>query len=221
MKIIHRALLIAATVFFHGANAAEAPVTPKDSFNRLLLKMTSEKLNQRESDRLGALYEQENQRQKDNRNSHTEYEFDGRVYHLELNNTTGVALNDLRIECRFFYTEKQVWRTIGSDAVKEQMCIGDSLNATLQPGEKVELTTKPFITTSWALPSGYYYKDGKAEQGKVTPDGLWVKVTYETPDGEELVRDFCEPKTLSTRVEWIDKPKLSKTDKQNNKKKGK
>ena len=199
-----------------GADSPEAT-----AFNKLTLQMKKNKLSARECDDLQALREKEKQRQKDNENSHTEYEYDVIEYNLTIQNRGDIPLKGLIIECRYFYTEERQWRTKKTKDEEEQKHITCFLAESLEPRSKINLKTDPFSLESRELPSGYYYIGkwkGKAEVVEADPDGLWVKVRYEATDGSMMEKDFCDPKSLSSRVEWMDEEPKTASSKKSNKK---
>ncbi len=128
--------------------------------------------------------------------------FEGRRFQMGFRNNATVDLEDLKIECRFFYTEEREWRT-GSRKTEEEIKYMDCiLSSTVGAGGKISLQTDPFVMQSYEYPSGVYNSGGKAEVLESSPEGLWVRVTCVMPDGKALTRDFCEPKSLSSRVDW-------------------
>ena len=193
-----------------GADSPEAT-----AFNKLTVRMKKNRLSARECDELQALREKERQRYKDSDERHnTEYEYDVLEYDLTLQNRGDIPLNGLKIECRYFYTEERQWRTKKTRDEEKQKHITCHLNASLESKSRTNLKTKQFIMKSSELPSGHYYYSGQAEVVEAKPDGLWVKVRYKDTDGSMVERDFCDPKSLSSRVEWVnEEPKTASSKK--------
>jgi hypothetical protein len=219
MKLIQFAMVLALATSLQSAAAPEQPSEAELAFDKLSVGISSEKMTRRECDELGELYAKEKQRQEDNADSHTEYHFEGWRYELTLRNSADLPVSGLKMECRLFYTEKRMWRTRKSKKETEQKYEACSIETSLKSNDKVTLMTEPLITAAWDLPSGYYYNNGNAETVEADPDGFWVRITYKTPEGSTRVRDFCEPKTLSSRVQWVDAPEPKATAKKNKKKK--
>ena len=132
-------------------------------------------------------------------------EYEGRLYTLDIRNRTEVALENLSIECRFFYTVEKRWRTLKSKTVEKLEYEQCSLSSDVDAGEKLQLQTEPFIINSWELQSGVFKMNGDPEVVESSEEGLWVKVSYTTPDGDTITRDFCDPSSLSSRVNWEEK----------------
>jgi hypothetical protein len=148
-------------------------------------------------------------------------------YSLTLQNRGDIPLNGLKIECRYFYMENREWRVHMTTRTKateakeeeEQKHISCFLAASLESGSRTNLKTEQFVMESWELPSGYYYKSGDPDLVEAKPDGLWVKVRYEDTDGSMLEKNFCDPKSLSSRVEWVkEEPKTASSKKRKKKK---
>lgn len=182
--------------------ASDSQESPEEAaFNKLAMKIKSQKLSSKELEKLGFGDEKEDE---------TEIVYEGKVYNLELRSNAEVELSNLQIECRFFYTEERQWfggnvsrdKALQRRDESEQKHIAYSLSLTMGPRSKEKMKTDPFVVRSHSHPSHFYYKDGSPDVVEAKPDGLWVKVTYKTPAGETLTRDFCEPKSLSSRVEW-------------------
>jgi len=180
----------AASVF-----ASDLPESAADlAFHKLSVKVKKQQLASKDCEKLGFVDEEKN---------NIEYEYDGYVYDLEFRNNEALALGDLQVECRFFYTLEKSWRTSRKrDSETEQKFERCSLQVGLDAGSKYKVKTDPFVIQSRALPSGYYYNNGKPEVVEAEKDGLWVRVSFKTADGRTIHHDFCEPKSLSSRVAW-------------------
>jgi len=194
------------------AQDAPTELSPRELFEKKLsLKIKESRLSGKEVKKLGF---------EDNEEK-TDVDYDGFVYMLEFRNGAEFAFDDLKVECRLFFTEESHWRThqmgvnsaTGSKSKSEQKYYEDSLEMSLKPMGRYKPETRPFVIQSWALTSGYYFDSGAADEVDSDVDGLWVRVYYTTPDGEKLQRDFCEPKSLLTRTKWVDAPKTSKSKK--------
>lgn len=222
MNKISFTLVVALTGLVASAGAVEKTVSPEAAFKKMFFKMSAEMLESSNCRKLDKLNQKEKQRQRSSEDGRiTDIDFKGRIYHLDLRNNSDIPLNSVKIECRFFYTEELKWRTKKRREEKTQKYFSDRLKTSLAPRAKTELETDPFITRSWKIPDGYYYKDGSAESCERKANGCWVKVTYKTPGGETLVRDFCEPKSLLSRAEWVEEPPAAKGGKKKNGKKNK
>lgn len=185
-------LLFAFTVFAFGFDPPESG--EEVAFKKLSLKIGKEKLKSKDCETLGFANEE---------HGDTEYDYAGYVYELEFRNNEQAGLNDLKVECRFFYTVENSWRTTrkrdSEIEHKHESCI---LQIGLDAASKYKANTKPFVLQSRSLPSGYYYNNGEAEVVEAKEDGLWVRISCTLPDGKKLERYFCEPASLSTRISW-------------------
>lgn len=175
----------------------------EDAFQKLALRIKEERLNGKDCEKLGFVDQTGGkitvtggtQMSFDN-------EYEGRQYQLELRNKEQADLTEMKIECRFFYVEESSWRTGSRKSKEEIKHIDSSFPYSVGAGARAKVKTDPFVMNSYAAPSGVYFSNGDAEVVESKPDGLWVRITYKTPDGEELQRDFCEPESLSSRVSW-------------------
>ena len=129
-------------------------------------------------------------------------EYRGRRYQVSLRNNQPVDLDEMNIECRFFYKVESLWRIKKSDSKEEIKHSECSFIHTVAAGSKDQLETEAFVMNSYEVASGVYFKNGDPEVVESKPCGLWVKVSYTTSDGQKLERDFCEPESLSNRVTW-------------------
>lgn len=171
------------------------------AFDALAVKIKEDSLSGKEVKKLGFI----------DKDDKTDIDYDGFVYTLEFRNRSSASLNDLEVECRFFYTLDSLWRSVvfnysgdGKNAREksEQKYYEDSLSLSLQPNERYKAETRSFVIESWSLTSGYYFSSGTADRVDADPDGLWVRVSYKTSSGEMVTRDFCEPESLFDRVSW-------------------
>ena len=191
-----------AMVFCEGSEGPAAEMTAAEAFKKLSVRMKKSKLKSKECEVLGFF---------DGRKERVDHEHEGCRYDFDLRNSTTVDLLDLKIECRFFYTEEKTWHASNTSAAKEvskyrvkshlkyHRC---SFKSSLNARAKATLQTDPFMISSSSLQSGYYFLNDKPSKVETEAEGLWIKVTYTTPDGEKLARDFCAPKSLSSHVKW-------------------
>lgn len=134
-------------------------------------------------------------------------DFDGFAYELDFRNGSPASFNDLKVECRFFYSEAKSGISgpmggdtgLGDPIVRYQ---AEEMTCSVKSDGRYKIETRAFIIQSWRLPGGYYFSDGTPNRQECDEEGLWVRVTYTTPDGQELQRDFCDSKSLSERVTW-------------------
>lgn len=183
------------------AQTVSDELSVKDQFeNKLSLRIKEQRMRSKELKNLGFV----------NDSNKMDVDYDGCIYTIDFLNRAAVALNDLKVECRFFYEEQSVWRAgpisatedikyREEEAVKYQE---DVFELSLESMSRNKQETPPFIIKSWLLAPGIYFSDGTADKQKSEVLGLWVRIKYKTPDGRTLERDFCEPSSLSSRVTW-------------------
>ncbi len=166
----------------------------------LKVKIKRERLSKKECKQLGFEEHEEGK---------TDVEYDGYRYALDLRNTSVSELKDLSVSCRCYYEEEKHWDGggfVGSQNVKRAEKIlhtSDKLTIdSISPKGRAKEEAGPFVLTSTSLRGGYYYSSG--EPDNVTSDlkGLWVRVSYTTPDGQRRSQDFCDPPSLSSDVTW-------------------
>lgn len=137
----------------------------------------------------------------------TDIDYDGFVYVLNFRNRSPVSFDDLNVECRFFYSEA---RSGASSAFDADTRLGDpvikykdeEITCSVKGKGRHEIETRAFILQSWLLPGGYYFSDGTPNKQECKDEGLWVRVTYTTPDGQKLQRDFYDSKSLPKKLTW-------------------
>ncbi len=177
------------------AQELSSKLSSKELFEKnILLKIKQSRLKGRDLKEMG--YESDH--------GTADVDYDGFIYTLDFRNGSEVAFEDLKVECRFFYTEES------RSGKSEQKYYEDSLEMSLKPMGRYTFETQPFVLVSWDLRSGYYFGDGTTSNMDADADGLWVRVVYTTPDGKKLQRDFCKPESLSTRAKWVEAPKSTK-----------
>jgi hypothetical protein len=134
-------------------------------------------------------------------------DYDGFVYKLEFRNGSPVSFDDLKVECRFFYSEATSGASgpLDSNTNLEDPVMkyqAEEIICSVKSNGRYKTETRAFIIQSWILPGGYYFNDGTPNRQECDEEGLWVRVTYTTSNGQKLERDFCEPESLSERVTW-------------------
>lgn len=177
------------------------------AFSKLSIRIKEERLSGRDCEELGFVDKtagKMNVSRSDGYKSQMSFdnEYKGRRYQLSLRNNVPVDLAKMNIECRFFYKVESLWRTKKRDFKEEIKHSECSFIHTVGASSKGQLETEAFVVNSYKAASGVYYRNGKAEVVESKPCGLWVKVSYTTPDGQKLERDFCEPESLSNRFTW-------------------
>ncbi|QHI70581.1 hypothetical protein [Tichowtungia aerotolerans] len=168
------------------------------AFEKLTIKIDQSSLSGKEVKKLGFFDDGDG----------IDIDYSGFVYVLDFRNRSSINLNNLKVECRFFYTLDIEWRAgyaVGGRNLKhrsksEQKYYEDSLDINLRPEERYKAETRSFVIKSWALDHQYYSDDG--DKGDADPIGLWVRVSIETPAGDTVTRDFCEPDSLPSNVSW-------------------
>jgi len=177
--------------------AQEAPseLSPKESFEKKLsVRIKQTRLKSKEIEKLG--FEDDDDK--------IEIDYDGFVCTLEFRNGSEFAFDDLKVECRYFYTEESSWRNEYGAITRvksDQKYQEDSFDMNLQPKGRYKNETRPFVIQSYRLNSGYRFGD-MADKIDADPIGVWVRIFYTAPDGEKLQRDICEPKSFSDRISW-------------------
>jgi hypothetical protein len=161
---------------------------------KLSLTMEKTKLSSKECQNLGF---------KEKEEKGTDYEYDGCTYSLELRNNSNVDLQNLIVECRFYYEVTESWRAKKRENTVTIKHMDKSVKIEkLQAQSEHSAEAGPFVLGSRSIPSGYYYDSGGAEVVESKPKGFWVKVFWTTPGGEKLTADFCEPSSLALKNSW-------------------
>jgi len=134
-------------------------------------------------------------------------DYDGFTYTIDFRNGSLVSFDDLKVECRFFYSQA---RSGASSSMHVDTSLSDPVmkyneeefNFRLKASGRYKLETRPFIIQSWVLPGGSYFTDGTPNRQECDEEGLWVRVTYTTPSGQKITRDFHDSKSLPDKVVW-------------------
>lgn len=209
MKIINKShgisvvvCFLISLIFAASCPAQDTPdeLSSAESFEKLSVKIKPERMTSGEVKMLGL---------PDTKGT-VDIDFDGVIYKINFINKSGFEFDDLKVECRFFYTEKSIWRPVQTGYYssrkgrkeEELKYQEEEFDVRLRPNGREKKETQPFVTQSWAVRSGMYFPDGSADEQDASVAGLWVRVTYTTPDGETLQRDFYDQKSLPSRVTW-------------------
>ena len=141
-----------------------------------------------------------------------DYEYDGFMHSLEFRNRGSIELSDLSIQYRCFYEIDKQWRGVqqagvsqrGKHVSKVEFEKGSFKISSLGAAKKHKKEVGPFVLTSWQLAGDHFFTGDDPEKADSSLLGLWVRVSFTTPDGRNLIRDFCDPKTLSQKkkVNW-------------------
>ena len=181
-------------------------VSAEEAFRKLSLRIREERLSGRDCEELGFTDKTGGKMNVSSAGYQSQMsfknEYEGRRYQLDLRNNTPADLAGMKIQCRFFYTVESTWRVRGTRSEEEIKHSDWALVCSVGANERTQMETEPFVMNSRAVPSGVYFSNGDAEVVEAKAEGVWVKVTYTTPDGRELQREFCEPASLSSRVSW-------------------
>ncbi len=186
-------LCLGALTFAQAENSSEQLI--EQAFKkRLYVEFERDKLSGKECEALGKV---------DERNENTTVEYDGYVYSLELKNRSDLDFENLHIECRLYYEEEKIWRTKRSDKQKVVKYYDYSFDIPkLSSRTEINTNTAPFILFSRKLPSGWFYYNDSSDILESTEEGFWMRVSRTSLDGTTIHRDFCEPKSLPSRVDW-------------------
>ena len=173
------------------------------AFEKLSVRIKKEKLSSKDCEELGHV-DKTGGKVNLNRGGQMSFKhkFEGCQYQLDLRNNQPINFEQLKIECRFFYTVERSWRARKKRSEEELKYFDWSSSVSLKASTKDRVTTDPFVMHSSEVASGVYFNNGDPEVVDCSEEGLWVKVTYTTPDGEKEERDFCQPSSLSNRVTW-------------------
>jgi hypothetical protein len=202
-KIIHILMFVLLVSFVSASGDDQSVSLEEQAFDNLDLRIKEERLNEKACEKLGFVDESGGRiNLSDGGTMSFDNEYEGCRYQLEFGNKELADLKDLKVECRFFYNVESEWR-VGHHRTEEEIKYTEcDLAASVGSGEKVRLETVPFIMNSYAYPSGVYNRGGKAEVVECSTEGLWIRISYTTPDGQKLEREFCEPKSLMKRINW-------------------
>lgn len=202
MKKLIVVTLSALIVAGFGLAEELSPEEQKAALDALMLKIKQNSLSSKEIKQLGL----------DDDGEKIDIDLDGFTYSLDFRNKSLVDLNDLKVECLFFYEEESAWRAgqtsygagrEGRSSI-ERKCYEDSLDLSLLAGERYKSETRPFVIKSWVVDSGWYDPGGTPDRKDSDPLGLWVRISYKTSSGQTITRDICEPESLSARVSWVE-----------------
>jgi hypothetical protein len=177
-----------------GLPAEQNELAQKAFAEKLDLQIGKKKLSSKECAKLGAVK---------GKKEDTTINYDGSIYTLEFRNGGDADLQNLTVECRFYYEVTESWRAKKRESSTAQKHLDYSFKISeLQSKAEYSAETTPFIVESYSLPSGYYYHNGGAEVVESRPQGLWVRVFRAAADGSKTHVDFCEPPILSSNVTW-------------------
>jgi len=177
-----------------GLPAEQSELVHKAFTKKLDLQIEKKRLSSKECEKLGAAK---------GKKGDTTIDYDGSVYSLAFRNGGDADLQNLTVECRFYYEVTESWRAKKRESNTVQKHLDYSFKVPkLQSRAEYNTETTPFILESYSLPSGYYYYQGGAEVVESRPQGLWVRVFRIGADGSKTHVDFCEPPSLLSKVTW-------------------
>jgi len=121
--------------------------------------------------------------------------FERVAYDIEFQNMNAVALDNIRMEYRIYYEQSK--ETRGSPVAEQKVFKGEmelpvlvGKKKTPLSTESIEIYTDSINSISWA--------DGSARVGgKGKAHGLRARLYMTTASGNEIVRTFCHPGSLS------------------------
>lgn len=148
----------------------------------------------------------------DDEDEEVEVEYDGFSYVLEFRNKGTVELAGLDVQYRFYYELDQHWRRVqqvgvnqtSEDKTEIKFQDGSFSISSALPVKRLKEEAGPFVVKSWRLSGDHYFSGDTPEEADAKRLGLWVRVSYKTPDGMTLTRDFSDPSTLAEngKVIW-------------------
>lgn len=133
-------------------------------------------------------------------------EFEQVAFDITLQNTSKVLLPATRIEYKIYYEQSE---TFTDDTEAEQLIFKGSLDvAALKQKEKAELQTEyvQIREVEISLDPGLIF-DNPPTGAKGEVHGMRARVYLMMPNGEEAMREFCEPSSLSEKQYPWEKPK--------------
>ncbi len=179
-----------------------------DAFEELSVRIKRKNLSRKECEQEGKVF---------GKKGSSEFEYDGFVYSLSFKNRGGVRLNNLNVECEFFYgTKEQISSLFGEGSWHEKSGVEDCMlkKISIDAGQKSVAQTPPFILESYHTDSDVYYQDGSPTTVESDPVGLMVRVSCPMMDGSDVYRDFYEKSSLSSKVSWKERmTNASRTEK--------
>jgi len=127
------------------------------------------------------------------------------AYEIVLQNRGSAPLKDLRIEYKIYYEQSKT--TTGSPKFVQQIEYATIKIPELVNNKKVSFQTKPveiYEEETILDPGMYYDMPPTGAEGEV--HGMRARLYITLPSGQEAMREFCEPSSLSEdRYPWEEK----------------
>ncbi|MBN2703791.1 MAG: hypothetical protein JXR23_06220 [Pontiellaceae bacterium] len=134
-------------------------------------------------------------------------EFEQIAFDITLQNTSKVLIPKMRMEYKIYY-EQSV--TSSDDIQADQFILEGKLNvAALKPTEKIKMQTEyvQIREVEISLDSGLYFVDATPTGAQGDVHGMRARIYLAMSNGEEAIREFCEPSSLSEKDYPWEKPK--------------
>jgi len=131
-----------------------------------------------------------------------EIKYEKVVYEIKLQNKTPADLNSLTAEYQIYYEQEKSVPGKNKETVKLQKAGKFDLKK-MRTKEVRTLKTEPVVLESYSFNSAeYYYDSGDPENTEGEIEGIWLRITAKTPNGQTAVRDIYEPSSLKGKYSW-------------------
>ena len=203
-KLLCSVLFLCSVIAFGNDGSS---VSEKDAFERLYFRIKEERLSGKDCEEMGFVDQTGGEitvTDIDGKKLQMSFdnEFEGLRFEIELRNKENIRLTDIKMESRFFYLEEREWRTGRRSREEEMKFIDCSLSCTLASGAREKIKTDAFLMNSYEYPSGVIPGGGRPSVSECKPEGIWIRITYTTSEGQKLEREICDPKSLSEDITW-------------------
>ncbi|NLX27112.1 MAG: hypothetical protein GXY61_14330 [Lentisphaerae bacterium] len=135
-------------------------------------------------------------------------EFEQIAFDITLQNTSKVLVPKMRMEYKIYYEQAET-STSSDDNEAEQLILEGRLDvAALKQAEKAELQTQYVQIREVEISfDSIFYVDTPPTGAQGDVHGMRARIYLAMPNGEEAMREFCEPSFLSEKEFPWEKPK--------------